>query len=226
MIDIIILAVIVAALIFQLRRVLGERDEGEQPMQGPDPFTARPAPQEHSAQSPLERAMGAKPVDARVLNDGVPHSDEPLSVNQGLQQIKDFDSEFDERAFVQGARAAFEMIVKAYARGDLETLKNLLAPKLYDHFAEDAKARAQKDYTMETNIHRLAHSTIVAARMLGFEAEIAVEFISEQTSVVRSSTGEVMAGDPAAREEIRDIWVFRRDTRGTDPSWLLTETRE
>jgi len=224
-VDIIILAVIVAVLVFQLRRVLGERDEGEQNMQQPDPFSVKPAANP-IAQSPLERALGAKPVDAKILTDGVPPSNEPLSVNQGLQQIKDFDSEFDERPFMQGARAAFEMIVKAYARGDLETLKNLLAPKLYDHFAEDAKARAQKDYTMETNIHRIVHATIVAARMVGFEAEVAVEFISEQTSVVRNGAGEVMAGDPDAREEIRDTWIFRRDTRGTDPSWLLTETRE
>lgn len=221
MADILILAVIVAVLIFQLRRVLGERDEGEQPPQRPDPFAAQPA-----ATSPLERAMGAKPVNATVLQDGAPASNEPLSVNQGLQQVKDFDSEFDERAFMQGARAAFEMIVKAYARGDLETLKNLLAPKLYDHFAEDAKARANKGYTMETTIHRMAQAHIVGARMIGFEAEIAVEFISEQTSVVRNGAGEIMAGDPDAREEIRDTWVFRRDTRGTDPSWQLTETRE
>lgn len=222
MIDIIILAVIVAVLAYQLRKVLGERNDGEQPMQQ-DPMQqpVRPA-----VQTPLERAMGAKPVDAKILSDGAPLSDEPLSINQGLQQVRDFDSEFDERTFLQGARAAFEMIVKAYARGDLETLKNLLSPKLYDHFAEDAKARAQKDYTMETTIHRLANATIIGARMIGFEAEITVEFISEQTSVVRSSAGEVMAGDPNAREEIRDTWVFRRDTRGTDPSWLLTETRD
>lgn len=224
MVDILILAVIVAVLIFQLRRVLGERDENEQPPVQ-DPFAAQPV-RNNPAQSPLERAMSAKPVDAKILEEGMPHSNEPLSVNQGIQQIKDFDSEFDERAFMQGARAAFEMIVKAYARGDLETLKNLLSPKLYDHFAEDAKARAQKDYTMETTIHRLAQAHIVTARMVGFEAEVAVEYISEQTSVVRNSAGEVVAGNPDSHEEIRDTWVFRRDTRGTDPSWLLTETRD
>jgi len=225
-VDILILVVIVAVLIFQLRRVLGERDEGEQPQQRPDPFSQQPSPRPAMAQSPLERAMGAKPVDVKILDEGAPSSAEPLSVNQGIQQIKDFDSEFDERPFMQGARAAFEMIIKAYARGDLETLKNLLGPKLYDHFAEDAKARAAKDYTMETTIHRIAHATIIAARMIGFEAEVTVEFVSEQTSVVRNGAGEVMAGDPVAREEIRDTWVFRRDTRGADPSWHLTETRE
>lgn len=223
MVDIVILAIVVAVLVFQLRRVLGERN-GNEPIPGADPFAAGPA--RANSGSPLDRAMNAKPVAAEVLKDGVPESAEPLSVNQGLQQIKDYDGDFDERAFMQGARAAFEMIVKAYARGDLETLKNLLGPKLYDHFAEDAKARAQKGYTMETTIHRLSAVNIIAARMIGFEAEVSVEFISEQTSVVRDGANAVVAGDPNTREEIRDTWIFRRDTRGNDPSWHLVETRE
>jgi len=222
-IDIVILAIIVAALVYQLYRVLGERNGSERTPPAADPFAAqslRPL-----GGSPLDRAMNAKPVTAEVL-PGVPVSDEPLSVNQGLQQIKDYDRDFDEQGFVQGARTAFEMIIKAYARGDLETLKNLLTPKLYDHFAEDAKARAQKNYTMETTLYKISSATITGARMIGFEAEVMVEFISEQTSVVRDAANNIVTGDPAAREEIRDTWIFRRDTRGTDPSWHLTETRE
>lgn len=224
MVDIIVLVVIVAALVFQLLRVLGERT-GNEPLAGADPFAAQPV-RGHLQSAPVQRAMGAKLVDAKVLPDGVPPSQEPLSVNQGLQQIRDYDSEFDERSFLQGARAAFEMIVKAYARGDLETLKNLLAPGLYDHFAEDAKARAQKDYTMETIIHKINAANILAARMIGFDSEITVEFITEQTSTIRDSRGEVVAGNPDTREEIRDTWIFRRDTRGNDPAWHLLETRE
>lgn len=225
MLDIVILAVVVAALVYQLYRVLGERN-GSEPTPNTDPM-AQPAPRTpQSVQNPLDRGLGAKPVQAQVLPGGAPALDEPLSVNQGLAQIKEYDSDFDERAFLQGARAAFEMIVKAYARGDLEILKNLLAPALYDKFAEDAKQRAQKDYTMETTLHALSSATIVAARMIGFAAEVTVEFISEQTSVVRDGAGSVIAGDSMAREEIRDAWVFRRETQSADPAWHLTETRD
>jgi predicted lipid-binding transport protein (Tim44 family) len=216
--DIVILAVIVAVLVYQLRRVLGERN-GAEPAPGADPFAAAPA-----GGSPLSRAMNAKPVTATVLPDGVPHSDEPLSVNQGLQQIKDYDSEFDERAFLNGARSAFEMIIKAYARGDTDSLKSLLSPELYDRFADDVKARTAKGMVMDTTLHRLVSATIMRARMIGFDGEVTVEFVSEQTTVIRNAAGEVMTGDAAAREEVRDTWVFRRDTRGSDPVWHLVET--
>ena len=221
MADILILAGIVAFLVFQLYRVLGQRDE-DQSMPGPDPFA--PQAQEASPINPLDRAAGAKPVQATVLEPA--KATGPLSVNQGLAQIREYDADFDERGFVQGARAAFEMILKAYARGDLETLKNLLSPKLYEQFAEDAKARAAKDYVMETTLHSLSSATIVAARMVEFDAEVSVEFISEQTTAVRDASGNVVAGSADAREEVRDTWTFRRDTRTQDPVWLLTETRD
>ncbi len=218
MFDIIILAVVVAALVYQLRRVLGERN-GAEPTPGPDPLAGAA-----SNVVGLNRAMNAKPVEVKILPDGVPASTEPLSVNQGLQQIKDYDADFDERAFLQGARAAFEMIVKGYARGDMETLKTLLAPNLADRFAEDIKTRKEKGQVMETTLFRIASAILTSARMIGFDAEIGVEFVSEQTSVIRDATGNVMTGDANAREEVRDTWIFRRDTRGQDPVWHLVET--
>jgi predicted lipid-binding transport protein (Tim44 family) len=234
--DIVILAVIVAVLVYQLRRVLGERN-GAEPTPGADPFT-NPAT---AGMSPLSRAMNAKPVTATVLPDGVPHSDEPLSANQGLQQIKDYDSEFDERAFLNGARAAFEMIIKAYARGDMDILKSLLSPELYDRFADDVKARTAKGMVMDTTLHRLVSATIMRARMIVFDGEVTVEFVSEQTTVIRKKPETLsdvaqditsIGGVPLSidnlmmqpREEVRDTWVFRRDTRTHDPIWHLVET--
>lgn len=221
MINILILAVIVAVLVYQLRRVLGERT-GSEPTPGPDPFAPVAAAQ--NSGSPLSRALNAKPVAASVLPDGVPASTEPLSINQGLQQIRDYDSVFDERSFLQGARSAFEMIIKAYARGDLETLKPLLSPELYDQFSADAKSRAKSGMVMETTLQRLTSATIMAARMIGFDAEVRVEFVSEQITFIRNSAGDVVSGDPKSTEEVRDTWTFRRDTRGQDPVWHLQDT--
>ena len=44
------------------------------------------------------------------------------------------DPTFDARHFLTGARAAYEMIVTAYAQGDRRTLKNLLSKEVYDGF--------------------------------------------------------------------------------------------
>ena len=42
--------------------------------------------------------------------------------------------DFDPEHFLTGAKAAYEMIVTAFAEGDRATLKNLLAPDVYEGF--------------------------------------------------------------------------------------------
>src|SRR5262249_2580710 len=49
------------------------------------------------------------------------------TVAAGLDAVAREDKTFDAKHFVAGARAAYEMIVLAYAEGDRRTLKNLLS---------------------------------------------------------------------------------------------------
>jgi predicted lipid-binding transport protein (Tim44 family) len=56
-------------------------------------------------------------------------------------------------------------------------------------------------------------------------ARVSVRFTSEQVNVVRDAEGKEIEGDPGTAEEVIDIWTFERDTRNSDPNWLLVETR-
>ena len=51
------------------------------------------------------------------------------------------DPAFDVKHFIAGARAAYEMIVTAYAEGDRRSLKNLLAREVYDGFEAAIRER-------------------------------------------------------------------------------------
>ena len=75
---------------------------------------------------------------------GVAETGSPIAA--GLDAIVREDKTFDAKHFVAGARAAYEMIVTAYAEGDRRTLKNLLSKDVYDGFeapSRSAKARAR-----------------------------------------------------------------------------------
>ena len=54
-----------------------------------------------------------------------------LASRSGLTQIRLADRRFDLQQFLVGARAAFEMIIEAYAAGDKRTLRPLLADDVY-----------------------------------------------------------------------------------------------
>ena len=54
-------------------------------------------------------------------------------------------SEFRSRTtFVHGARGAYELIVNAFAKGDRETLRGLLTPRVYNSYVAAIDAREAK----------------------------------------------------------------------------------
>ena len=48
----------------------------------------------------------------------------------GFEAIAAVDASFDPESFASGARAAYTMIVEAFAKGDLAALRPLLADKV------------------------------------------------------------------------------------------------
>lgn len=229
--DIIVFALIAAFLIYRLNSVLGTRHGGER--QRPNPFGERPdAPA--SAQPAKEglvidgEVLPAAPAAPRALVlDGIvdPSFDTEGRVRAGLEDIAGADRFFDAPTFIGGARAAFEMIVMAYARGELDTLKDLLSPKLYNDFKAGVQAREKAGHTTDITIHRIKKAHIIEAHLGGTMAYVTVDFDVEQTTVTRDRDGRVVEGDPDRVFSVEDIWTFTRDTRSSDPNWTLIETR-
>jgi predicted lipid-binding transport protein (Tim44 family) len=159
-------------------------------------------------------------VEARAPTPG-----EPIPLAAAIDTIRAADPNFDEKQFVQGARAAFEMIVAAFARGDTDTLRPLLSDDVYRNFAKAIAERAERGETLETRIETIQDADIVEATLDGRNAMVGVRFVSDQINVTRAADGSVVDGDPDRTLEVIDIWTFARDTRSRDPNWFLVETR-
>jgi len=224
-IEILIFALIAAFLIYRLNAVLGTRNGSERPR--PNPFAAPDAARPLAAAAPqlatpapafaLPVAQHDEFIDAESNRDG--------RIDSGLQDIAAADPYFDLNTFLQGARYAFDMIVTAYAKGDLDALKSLLSPKLYKDFAGGVAARQAEGHTSEITIHRVKSSRLTDAHMGGPIAYITVDFEVDETTVTRDASGQIIDGHPDNIFNIRDIWTFMRDTRSTDPNWVLIETK-
>ena len=227
--DIIIFALIAAFLIYRLNGVLGTRHGDER--QRPNPFGERPDMQGPAVKEGLVIDGEATPVTPPAMRemtlDGIvdPAVDSEGRIRAGLEDIAQADRYFDVPTFIGGARYAFEMIVTAYARGELETLKDLLSPKLYSDFKAGVQAREKAGHTTEITIHRISKAHIIEAHLGGTMAYITVDFDVEQTTVTRDRDGKVVDGDPDRVFSVEDIWTFTRDTRSNDPNWTLIETR-
>lgn len=245
--DIIFFALIAIFIILRLRSVLGRRT-GHERQQQADHFsrsrqTREPRP---GKVIQLPDRAGNRDDDADEMFDDEPaHSASDESggfgeherdsesgsgrvldddVRAGLVKIRSADPEFAPRHFLDGAKAAFEMIVDAFAKGDTPTLRPLLGDDVYDEFAAAIRDRLSDKVTMETRIVALESVDIVGAEMRGGTARVTIKFVSQQVNVSRNEAGDVVDGDPDTIVRVTDLWTFARNTRSSDPNWSLVET--
>jgi predicted lipid-binding transport protein (Tim44 family) len=220
----------VAVVIFvQLYRVLGKRTGRERPPY--DPYSARdtlrPSTNDNVVALPGRTAEPPpKPIDTAVPTpdrwSGIAEPGSPVAA--GLDAIARDDKSFDGKHFVAGARAAYEMIVTAYAEGDRRTLKNLLSRDVYDGFEAAIRDRETKGETTESRFVSIDKSDITEAELRGRTAQITIRFVSQLVSVTRDRDGAVIEGSPEKVTDVTDVWTFARDLSSRDPNWKLVAT--
>ena len=216
--DIVFFAMVAAFIAFRLRSVLGRKTGNERPRT--DPITQRVGAQANDKVVPLpERAPPTPPADA-PLAPGV----ESDAIAAGLTEIRRADPRFDIDHFLQGARAAFAMIVEAFAKGDKTTLRPLLADEVFAQFAGAIDAREQAGRTLSTELVATRSADLAGASVIDGKARVTVRFTSEQINVTRDARSGLVEGDPRQIDTVIDLWTFERDTRSRDPNWQLVET--
>ena len=139
----------------------------------------------------------------------------------GLEAIARVDSSFDPDLFLDGARKAYEMIVQAFAKGDRDTLKGLLAPRVYERYEAAIAQREVKGETVRTDIERIRKADIIEAGHSGHTAMIKVHFDAEIATETLDANGKVVAGDFSRLATVHEDWVFERRTDTSNPNWVL-----
>lgn len=234
--DILFYALLAVFLGWRLYSILGQRHEGER--QRPNPL--QPPPQQPDDKTKKDDLF-ALPLPPSARKDAARDDEEsegaetalpplyaepaPLSLAGGLHAIRKADPSFDEKSFLKGARAAFDMIVKAFAAADRATLKNLLSTGLYATFAKELDARETRGERHEMRTLIVRDADIIAARLDGRDAVVTVQFASEQARAIFDKDGGIIADPGRAVESLTDVWTFRRNTALSDPNWKLVDTR-
>ncbi|MFM9844129.1 MAG: Tim44/TimA family putative adaptor protein [Dongiaceae bacterium] len=223
--DIIILAAIALFVVVRLYKVLGQRTGQERPH---DPFAPRPAEDarpDKVISLPDRGRRPEVPADLAVRPaDGSKSAPAPALL-PGLASIHTADPSFDPDSFLGGVRAAFEMIVGAFAAGDTATLRPLLNDEVFENFKRAIDTRTAANETLQTTLVGIRSTDIIEAELQGRVAEITVTIVSEQINVTRNAEGQVVDGDPVKVEPVTDIWTFARQVRARDPNWVLVATR-
>jgi predicted lipid-binding transport protein (Tim44 family) len=219
----VIFALVALFVAYKLRSVLGVRNNSErQPGGLLAPLRRVPGSLNPTAVPPEGAAPPLVPPPAPDRWKGVAEP-EP-AVWSGLDAVAAADRGFSPQAFLSGARAAYDMVVHAFAAGDSATLRNLMAPEALANFDNAIRARAVAGQTMTTTVVSIDDATIVGAQLVDATAQLRVRFASKLGSVTRDAAGAVVEGSPNAVADHIDLWTFARDIRSRDPNWMLTAT--
>ena len=212
---IVILALVALFIGLRLYSVLGERTGHEQqPILKPADPDARPAP----------RVTQPSPAPAAPVDSGdlafVP------TAGPGVRAILAADPSFDVAKFLEGAKAAYSVILEAFWKGDVETLKTHVDDHVYEAFSGAIEQRKKEGLTLDNRLVHIEQVVISEAALERGVAIVTVRFEADIAAVTRNAEGQVVAGSLSDAVQTRDLWTFRRDTGSRDPNWVLIETDE
>ena len=145
----------------------------------------------------------------------------------GLAAIAAADPSFSPKSFLEGAKAAYEMIVTAFAAGDRKTLKNLLEKDVYDGFETGhCRARDSRATRSSSPLSACPVSTFPKSNSTSKTAQITIRFKAEIVSATRDADGALVEGNADQVMTIKDEWTFARNVRSRDPNWKLVATSQ
>lgn len=212
--SIVLLAMIAAFLGMRLYSVLGKRTGHEQ-----EPVL----PRERAAAAPvrLDESDGSQAsATAPADTSGLVY--EP-SAEAGLRQLLATDRNFDAGRFMEGAEAAYRMILEAYWKGDRDTLRDLCDDDSYDAFVEAIAARETRGETLDNRLIGIDSAKITAVELNRGEARVTVRYHADISAVTRDADGKLIAGSMSDAAQADDLWTFRRQIGSNDPNWVLDE---
>ena len=215
LIQLLVLAGIAVFLILKLRSVLGTREGFEKPPLAVDDSRTR-------------GKRSFEVIEGGPDRDIIDHVPDGSAAAKALGAMKLAEPGFSVSDFLKGAGGAYEMILMAFERGEIDSIRPFLSDEVEATFAQAINAREREGLTVEANFTGLRELTLAEADYDrdSQTAEITVRFLGEMTSVVRNKAGEIVEGSPTEIKRQRDAWTFSRRMGMSDPNWQLVATGE
>ena len=216
MLQIFILAAVAIFLFWRLRAVLGSRDGFEKTLNDiKDTRDVNNAP-----------LVVDEKIENRQDEDIFDYVEESSKSADAFKKMKEFDNDFSVNKFVSGAKMAYEMILMAFERGDLEKLKNLLEKKVLQSFKSVIDKRRKDGFVVDAKFIGMRDIRIINATFSQKTkiADVTLTFKSEITTVVKDRKGNIVEGHPDEIKKQKDTWVFTKNLSEKTPIWLLKST--
>jgi len=129
-----------------------------------------------------------------------------VDFEEGAPAHDERPADFDEHAFLAGARRAFEMLQQSWHGRDLDEIRDLTTAEMFAAIEEQANEPDADGYVQVLKVD----AQLLDVRQIGDIQEAAVLF----DAILREAREE-------RPTQVREIWHFTRPAGSLEPKWLL-----
>lgn len=218
----IILAVAAGFLLLRLRSILGTRSGFEEPEKFVRPNPVAPGPGEEGDNVVALPQRRNEEDDDDIFAVTEPDSD----LGKTLKAMKNVDHTFDVRDFIEGSKAAYEMLLTAFESGDKDTLEPFLSSEVFSAFSDAIDDRDSRGLSVDMRFIGFRTAELIEASFdeSDSKGEITMRYVSEVVTATRNAQGDIVEGDPHAVQKVTDVWTFVRTMGSDDPNWTVVAT--
>ena len=246
-----ILLIMVVLIGWRLRSVLGTRNDDEKPGSRADAYRLNrdayenpPAPRQDNAREVIKAAdatenseaekatstdagaaTGTDMAAADAPEQGEIATDDAPQMGRGLAYLRGIDPDFDEDGFLDGAGRAYEMILSAFAAGDLSDVRGFLGDDVASGFDSAIGERQTAGQKLETRILRLDRPALEDAEVDGEVVRLDVRFRAEIMSAIYAADTVLDEDNLPAPTTTIDVWSFEGAHSAANAGWTLVATR-
>tara|TARA_B110000467_G_C18213573_1_gene418900 strand:- start:156 stop:707 length:552 start_codon:yes stop_codon:yes gene_type:complete len=147
-------------------------------------------------------------------------------INPNLKPVSEKFDEEDQKDFLKGAQIAYETIITDFSDSDNKLIasKPLLGKKIYNQFTEALLERKQKGNFAEITFIGVKSAVIKTHKKIEDSLEVTVDFVSEVITCIKDKDKKIISGDSEKIKTVYDTWVFSKNTKSSNPNWLLIDT--
>lgn len=217
--ELLFLALVAGFIIFKLFSVLGDtkyNEENQSSNENVDFFEEFRKNLEENTQEKDSTVQEEKTKFHLKVSD---------NASDDIVNLAKLDLNFSVNKFALGVARAHEMIMTAFADGDVITLKQLLSLEVFEAFnkgIESYKAKGQKLNLTIVGITsiEITECSIENNRLARLTVQIHNDIISYVTELTNN---ELISGSKTKVKNKVDEWTFERDIKSSSNMWKLVE---
>ena len=199
--DILIFGVIAIFLIYRLKSILGTKTDFE------------------------ENNLNKKNQTNQYSNIVSLKSDNNTTANIEIDKIKKVDSNFNIVDFLNGSKTFFEMVLKSFASGNLDNVKDFIKPSVLKSFKGAIDDRNKESETLIIDLKSVKKNKIVSSVITKTSIRVNVVFETLQITALMDKNEKIIDGDTDKEILVKDEWVFEKKIKNQNPNWTLIETK-